>query len=227
MGTLTDDPRGAASAADATCPLCRHRPSGAYHRDRAREYLRCPVCALVYVPSGYHLSRAEEKQRYDTHRNSPDDPGYRGFLGRLFEPLAARLPPGSEGLDYGSGPGPTLSVMFEETGFGMRNYDPFYAPDGSVLQRRYDFVTCSETAEHFAHPGAEFATLLELVRPGGWLGVMTQMLEASVRFGEWYYKKDPTHVAFYSRASFEWLAARHGLRVLFVSSSVILLRRGP
>lgn len=213
------------SASEKGCPLCGHRSCAPFARDGSREYLSCPVCALVHVPRAYHLSPVEEKRRYDTHRNSPEDAGYRRFLSRLIEPLAARLGPGAEGLDYGSGPGPTLSIMFREAGHAMRDYDPFYAPDEAVLQRRYDFVTCTETAEHFARPGEEFARLLRLVRPGGWLGVMTQMLEPQVRFDQWYYKRDPTHVAFYSEASFRWLAAAYRLHPLFVSSSVILLRR--
>lgn len=222
---MSDDVRLPVPSRNAACPLCRHRESTLFHSEPAREYLRCAVCALVHVPAGYHLSPSAEKQRYDTHRNSPDDPGYRGFLSRLFEPLAAHLSPGAEGLDYGSGPGPALSVMFEEAGFGMRIYDPFYAPERSVLRRRYDFVTCTETAEHFSRPGEEFRTLVSLVRPGGWIGVMTAMLEEDTRFADWYYRKDPTHVAFYSRATFRWLAQHHGLRAVFVSSSVVLLRR--
>lgn len=225
MAIMTDDVRFPVPQGSATCPLCRRRESTLFHRDPAREYLRCSVCALIHVPVRYHLSRSAEKQRYDTHRNSPDDPGYRRFLSRLFDPLAARLTPGAEGLDYGSGPGPALSVMFEEAGFGMRIYDPFYAPDRSVLRRRYDFVTCTETAEHFCRPGAEFRTLVSLVRPNGWIGVMTGMLEEAGRFADWYYKKDPTHVAFYSRPTFRWLARCHGLGALFVSPSVVLMRR--
>jgi len=52
-------------------------------------------------------------------KNSPDDPRYRAFLSRLFIPLNERIAPESCGLDFGSGPGPTLSVMFEEQGHTM------------------------------------------------------------------------------------------------------------
>lgn len=225
MKIITDDPQASNASRCALCPLCGHRPCRPFHRDSERTYLRCPVCGLVHVPARYHLSPADEKQRYDTHRNSPEDAGYRSFLSRLFVPLAARLPKAAEGLDYGSGPGPTLSVMFEESGFDMRIYDPFYAPDRSVLSQTYDFVTCSEAAEHFARPGIEFDILTSLVRSGGWLGVMTQILDDPARFADWYYNKDPTHVVFYSRPTFEWLARRHGLRPVFVSPSVILLQR--
>ena len=68
----------------------------------------------MFVPRSYHLSAADEKAQYDLHENDPNDPGYRAFLDRLAGPLDKRLAPHSHGLDFGCGPGPTLSVMLEE-----------------------------------------------------------------------------------------------------------------
>lgn len=215
----------AGGESSSPCPLCGDTRTGIHHVDRARAWLRCPSCALVFVPQQYHLTRDAEKRRYDQHRNDPGDPAYRGFLSALYLPLRARLPSGAAGLDFGSGPGPTLSLMFAEAGHPMRIYDPFYAPDRSVLQQTYDFVTCSETAEHFCAPASAWESLVGLVKPGGWLGVMTAMLDGVSDFSRWYYKDDPTHVSFYSRASIDWLARRHRLRVEYPSPSVILLQR--
>ena len=41
---------------------------------------------------------------------------YRKFLSRMFKPMMERIEPDSYGLDFGSGPGPTLNLMFEEEG---------------------------------------------------------------------------------------------------------------
>ena len=207
------------------CPLCGADGASLFHEDKRRCYLRCPQCTLVYVPAVYHLAPDREKARYDLHRNDPADPAYRAFLRRLMDPLVARLPPGAYGLDYGSGPGPTLSRMLEERGYPTAIYDAFYAPDTSVLARHYDFLACSETMEHFARPGREWHRFLALVRPGGWIGIMTQFLEMDVDFSSWYYKNDDTHVAFYSRATFRFLARRDGLTVDFEGNSVALFRR--
>jgi len=205
------------------CPLCGAGRGRRWHRDRRRDYFRCAACELVWVPAEQHLALAEERRRYRLHRNRPDDPAYRRFLARLFEPLVARLPPGARGLDYGSGPGPTLSVMFEEAGFPMRIFDPCFAPDRAALASRYDFVTCSEVAEHFARPAVEWRRLARLLGPGGRLGVMTQLLEPGVAFADWHYKNDPTHVCFYTRRSIATIARTLGLSVDFVSPSVVLL----
>jgi hypothetical protein len=208
-----------------TCPLCGAAAISDFHRDKRRAYHRCAVCALVFADPASHLSPADEKARYGLHENDPKDPAYRGFLRRLADPLTERLGEKPlKGLDFGSGPGPTLSVIMEERGYSMSVYDPFFAPDPAVLQDRYDFVTCTEVLEHFYTPAKEWRLLLSLVKPGGRLGIMTRLLEDPAAFGTWYYKEEETHVCFYSRTTFRYLAARDGLEVEFVGDDVILFR---
>lgn len=205
------------------CVLCG---GGAelYGEAWARTYLRCGLCELTFLTPAQRPDAAVERARYDTHRNDPADAGYRRFLDRVARPLVQRLPPPARGLDYGSGPGPTLSVMLEEQGYHVRLYDPYYAPDDDVLSGEYDFVTCTETAEHFFDPAAEFSRLASLLRPGGWLGVMTELLHDDVEFSTWWYVRDLTHVCFYRERTFEWIAARHGMALDIVSRSVIFLQ---
>ena len=93
------------------CPLCQSKNHSLFHKDQNREYFRCSVCSYVFVPNQFHLSESEEKLRYDTHNNDPQDSRYRQFLSQLIEPLQELIPDQSIGLDFGSGPGPTLSLM--------------------------------------------------------------------------------------------------------------------
>lgn len=195
------------------CPLCDQAETRDYHQDRRRPYLQCPRCDLVFVPPLFHPTPAEERAEYDLHDNRPDDPGYRRFLSRLFEPMVDRLraggqEPSAQGLDFGCGPGPTLSVMFEEKGFAMDIFDPFYAPDCPWQTRSYDFITATEVVEHLHHPGRELDRLWTRLRPGGYLGLMTKRVQSRDAFSRWHYKNDRTHVAFFSEATFFWLA-RH------------------
>ncbi len=212
------------AAPAAPCPLC-HGESAPWRSDGRRDYLRCTVCALVHVPRAQHLDREAERQRYDLHNNDPSDSGYRRFLSALYEPLRARLPPGAAGLDFGCGPGPTLSRMFEEAGYRMQLYDPYYADAPGVLRHSYDFVTCSETVEHFCDPARDWSRLAGLLKPGGWLGVMTALLTDDIDFDRWYYKDDPTHVAFHAPATIAWIADRHALHADLLSPTVILFRK--
>lgn len=210
---------------ELSCPLCDERRIGHHHRDARRDYWRCARCALVFVAPHQQLPPDAEKAVYDCHRNSPLDPAYRRFLSRLFVPLRERLTPGARGLDFGCGPGPTLSVMFEEAGHPMALYDPFYAPERGVLAANYDFITATEVVEHLAAPGRELASLVATLRPGGWLGLMTKRTESCARFADWHYTQDPTHICFFSAASFEWLGRRLGMRVWMPAPDVVLMRK--
>lgn len=199
----------AAACASFDCPLCHSDQKGLSYCFRGRLYLECSECGLIHLSREQRLDSAAERAHYETHENDPTDSGYRGFLSRLVDPLVARLSPNSSGLDYGSGPGPTLSVMLEEHGFRTSIYDPFFSPEREPLQRTYDFVTCSETAEHFFRPGDEFDRLDQLLRRGGWLGLMTEILPDGGTFEQWHYWRDPTHVSFYRPGTIEWIARRY------------------
>ncbi len=200
----------AASSTDQICPLCSGTNVRDYCSDRERSFLRCHACGLVFVPSSQFLSPEDEKRRYDLHRNSPDDEGYRRFLLRIFVPLNARLTPGSWGLDFGCGPGQVLAGMFRESGHFMAAYDRFYRPDADALKGRYDFITATEVLEHLRLPGEELARLWSCLKPGGVLGVMTRPVVDTADFPTWHYKNDRTHICFFSPMTLEWLAVLWG-----------------
>jgi SAM-dependent methyltransferase len=216
------------------CLLCASEATESFHRDRKREFFQCLECDLVFVPPEFHLSPEAEKARYDFHRQSLTDSGYRDFLNRLFGPLETKLTPGVRGLDFGCGQEPTLSVLFEEAGYGCDNYDLHFTNDPAVLEKQYDFLTCSETMEHFCHPREEFERLLRLVEPGGWIGIMTQLRDepaspelrrsSAPPFSTWFYKDDATHVCFFSRKTFQWLEKTYGLHAELHPNGVVLFQ---
>lgn len=212
-----------------TCLLCGGSECRSLHRsdDRhgVREFWECGECDLVFVPPEFHLPESAEVERYQMHNNDPSDSGYRGFLSRLWDVLRPNLPGGAAGLDFGCGPGPALAQMMQEDGFEVSIYDPHFFPDRSVLERQYDFVTCTETVEHLRSPLAEFNLMDSLLVDGGHLGVMTGMLEDRSEFPSWYYHRDPTHVAFYSRRTMLWLGCEMGWEVEFPSTNVTLFRK--
>jgi cyclopropane fatty-acyl-phospholipid synthase-like methyltransferase len=210
---------------NSPCPVCRAKATQLFQVVDDKTYHRCGRCQCTFLDPALRPDREHEKAEYDRHRNDPDDPGYRRFLAALADPLTIRLRPGSRGLDYGCGPGPALAMMLQEAGFSMAVYDPIYAPDMEALARRYDFITCTETAEHFHHPAAEFDRLVELLEPGGWLGLMTRFQTDDSRFANWHYRRDPTHVVFYREETFRWLATHHGLDVETRPPNVVLLQK--
>ncbi|MCF6226683.1 MAG: class I SAM-dependent methyltransferase [Xanthomonadales bacterium] len=204
------------------CPLCESIDSQPYYRDK-REYYRCQTCTLVFVLPQYHLTSAEEKALYDQHENSATDSGYRKFLGRMFAPLSQQLSPQSNGLDFGSGPGPTLALMFEEAGHKMKIYDPFYATDRSVFDLKYEFITATEVLEHLHHPGKELDLLWSCLKQGGVLGIMTKRALNHSAFASWHYKNDPTHVCFFAIETFQWLARKWDAVLTVQTNDVVIL----
>jgi SAM-dependent methyltransferase len=192
------------------CPLCRGRDVAAFVEVDQKQYLRCPTCQLTFVAPAAWLSQEAEHTHYLSHENNVDDPGYRRFLSRLADPLLERLPVHSCGLDYGCGPGPALAHILREAGHDVALYDPFFEVHEGALAATYDFVTCTEVAEHFHDPAKEFDLFDRLLRPGGWLGIMTCFLTDDDKFAAWHYRKDPTHVVFYKHATLAMIASRLG-----------------
>lgn len=208
------------------CPLCKNTEGcNHFYSDRYRDYYKCSHCDLIHVPSSQHLSPEAERAEYDKHQNSPIDINYRKFLSRLFTPLAIRLGPASYGLDFGSGPGPTLSLMFEEAGHQMNLFDPFYAPEKQVLTSQYDFITASEVVEHIYDPAIELARLWSILKPGGWLGIMTKLVLDQDAFSRWHYKNDLTHICFFSSKTMDWLAQQWQAKLLKIGKDVLLFQK--
>ena len=208
-----------------TCPLCKTTNSSKFYKEKFREFLRCSSCDFVYVPKVYHLSDTEEKSRYDTHNNDPNDHRYRHFLSQLLVPLFERIKQQSNGLDFGSGPGPTLSLMLEECGHSVDLYDKFYANDISVFEKKYDFITATEVVEHLSEPMAEISRLIEMLNNQGHLAVMTQILTPQIDFSSWYYKNDPSHIGFFTKKSLSFLASYLNIEVYFISERVVFFQK--
>ena len=215
-----------ASAELSPCSVCLEGHPELFRQIGKQVYLRCPTCLATIMAPQSRLTAGEEKQIYELHENDPEDAGYLRFLSKLADPLTERLPPGAEGLDFGCGPGPALAGMLEEAGFAMALYDPFFHPDMASLDRTYDFITCTEVVEHLYEPAEVFSLLDRLLRPGGWLGIMTCFQTDDERFDNWHYRRDPTHVVFYRQATFEWLARKYGWALEVPVKDVVLLRKG-
>ena len=218
QNAVLEPDRGAIDA----CPLCSADLIRQFVTVDSKTFWRCDKCYLTFLSPEFYLSSEDELARYLLHENSPEDRRYRQFLSRLTDYLIPKLQPGVRGLDYGSGPGPTLSVMLEEAGFPMEVYDPYFAPDTAPLDCTYDVITCTETVEHFHSPAKEFDQFNRLLNHGGWLGIMTEMLESDDGFANWWYHTEPTHVCFYKQATMAWIAEQYSWRVEYPRKNVTL-----
>jgi len=204
------------------CPLCCSDQISPYFNNKDASYFSCLSCGLVFAPKEFHLSEVAEKTRYDSHQNNPKDQHYRDFLSQVFNPVLDNIQPGAKGLDFGCGPGPTLSVMFEEQGYKVDLFDKFYADNRSIFNKKYDFITATEVAEHLDNPGDELARLYNMLNEGGVLAIMTKMLGDKINFKSWYYKDDPTHICFFGKNTMHHLAEAWGASIKFYGDDVVL-----
>ena len=208
-----------------TCPLCLS--SGVEHlcEDGALVYHRCTCCDLRFLDPAHRLPGAEEKARYLLHQNDITDPRYRAFVTPLHDHVTARVPKGAVGLDFGSGTGPVLADMLQKSGYEVKLFDPIFHPDTKNLEQKYDFIVASEVVEHLFDPHAEFGRLKVLISDGGLLALMTSLYKPNIDFARWHYRRDPTHVAFYSRQALLWVRNNFKFKdIHFAEPNIVLLQ---
>ena len=194
------------------CIVCRTPGADAFFADGERNYFRCGTCGARFLDPCSFPSADAERTQYDRHENDLADAGYRRFLSRVSEPLLDRLQAGCEGLDYGCGPGPALAAMLEEAGHSVAL---FLTRSTRQTARCWSGPMISshvrKSPNIFMIRHASFARLDGLLKPGGWLAVMTCFHIDDARFANWYYRLDPTHVVFYREETMRWLAHEHRL----------------
>jgi len=207
------------------CIVCNNQSTESFKTSDAKTYWKCGYCLAKFLDPSLYIEAGIEKERYLEHDNRIDDEAYRSFLSRLANPLKEKLSIGDQGLDFGCGHGPALADMLQSDGFEVDLYDPFFFPDKKVFSKKYHFISCTETAEHFHDPRKEFNSFDNLLMPGGWLGIMTSFLTTDDAFESWYYRRDPTHVTFYSEKTFEVIAEQRNWDCEIKSKDIVLLHK--
>ncbi len=207
------------------CPLCLVTKNQESLVVEQRQYWACAQCSLVWLDKNAHLEIAAEKSRYLEHQNDIENPVYLNYLDRLASAIRPLVRPSGKGLDFGCGPTEGMKALLTPQGFVVDSYDPIFFPAHELLKNRYDFVLCSEAAEHFFSPRLEFERLASLLSSGGWLGVSSQLLRSRAAFPQWSYRRDPTHVCFYSEATVAWIATHLGWEIQHLASPIWVLRK--
>lgn len=204
-----------------TCRLCHHSTEPFEQSG----FFLCTHCGCILRDDVVLPSPEDERTRYLTHNNDIHDEGYRTFTRPITQHILDYFTPQHRGLDYGAGTGPVISQVLHEQGYNIVQYDPFFSPNREVLNRTYDFIACCEVVEHFHHPDKEFASIRDLLNPGGAFVGMTHLYSANILFANWYYKNDPTHVIIYVKQTLEYIAQSYGLRLDIHSDRMFVLSK--
>ncbi len=212
-----------------SCPLCSNIQTGLFYsltgKLGKKEFYLCRTCNLIFVPAEFHPNPKEEKSRYDLHRNDPSEADYVNHLQRYVNIIKPFLEAGMKVLDFGCGPYPVLAEILKKNGLEIEVFDPFYFNNSGVLEMDFDLITCTETVEHFREPGTEFRNLDRVLKKDGLLCIMTGIVTDRENFPNWHYIHDITHIAFYSRITFEWLAEFFKWWILYMENDVIIFSK--
>lgn len=66
---------------------------------------------------------------------------------------------------------------------------------------------------------------MALVRPNGWLAIMTCFQTDDTHFANWHYRKEPTHVVFYREETLRYLACVRGWDCCIPVKDVALMQK--
>ena len=205
-----------------TCTVCNSSNINFFLKSGESIYWGCNICDSKFLDSKNYVSKSNEKKHYLKHNNSITDLNYKNFLLRLIQPVKDKISSSDIGLDYGCGYAPALANIFKSYGFKVELYDPFFFPDKDVLLKKYKFITCSEVVEHFFNPYDEFNKINNLLDNNSWFGLMTTFLPKDELFENWYYRRDPKHVVFYKKKTFQHIGNQRNWQVFFPSENIVL-----
>ena len=195
------------------CKICGSPTKELHDKQIKVTYDVCPKCDFISKQNSYHLTLEDEKKRYDTHNNDTHDGGYINYFKNFINLHVRPLKNVKNILDFGSGPYPMLKILLQKYNYNVTIFDPFYHQDLSYKSKQYDLITSTEVIEHFVDPIKEIETMLEVLKPQGYLALMTNFRTMDLdSFLNWWYKRDNTHISFYNQKTFDYLKQKYNLK---------------
>ncbi len=201
-----------------TCKICKGTARKFTDKVFDNDYYLCKKCGFISKDEKNLLEPKEEFQIYENHENSIEDIKYvEYFKSFLDKALFKYVTKGEKGIDFGSGPEPVLATILErDYNCQMDVYDLFYAPEEVYKNKIYDFITSTEVIEHLKDPLKYFRFFNKHLKVGGYLGLMTLLHEGDIdEFLEWHYRRDMTHISFFTKHSLLRIAESTGFKLKY------------
>ncbi len=201
------------------CKICGFETRAIEVKRDGTKYSYCNRCEYISKDVDCRVSENQEFEIYDRHTNSIEDETYVAYFRSFINETILRFQSeGKKGLDFGSGPEPVLSELLKrDYGYEMDIYDKFYAPEKIYLGKTYHLVTSTEVVEHLDDPLEYFRLFRSLLSKDGILAIMTQFHpKDDAKFEGWHYRRDESHISFYTPETIRWIAGIAGLDVVFM-----------
>jgi len=187
----------------------------------------CQKCGFIYKDMEFHLSEEVEHENYKMHNNSFESEGYVKIFVDLVDDYIKPLNITGKILEFGSGPGPVLKELLIRERYDVFDFDPFFHKNLEYLRHTYQLITSTEVVEHFVEPLKEFEHLSNLLEQGGYLLLMTRLRTMDTfEFLNWWYRRDLTHISFYTLDTMIEIGKRNGLELVESNNiNVILFKK--
>ena len=207
------------------CKICNSETSNMRDSKKNLDYYRCIDCGFIYLEDASIVDKEREKAHYDKHENSFESLGYvkmfETFIDKAIEPYLENI---ESALEFGCGAGPVLAELLRRKGLEVDQYDLYYFPKKVYEGKKYDLITSTEVFEHLKEPTAILQTLVNSLSNNGYIILMTQFPPSKDRdFLDWWYRRDITHISFFTPKSFEIMGNHVGLKRINVFAPNIVV----
>ena len=187
-------------------------------RDKKKNlcYHRCQICGFVYLDDKHIIDCQKEKKHYEQHNNGFESLGYvkmfEDFIEEAIAPFENNI---QTALDFGCGRGPVLAELLRRRGMEVDQYDLYFYPEKVYETKKYDLIVSTEVFEHLQHPMEILELLSSHTLKDGYIMLMTKFPPSEDEvFLNWWYRRDVTHISFFTPQSFEIMAEKTGLKMI-------------
>jgi SAM-dependent methyltransferase len=210
------------------CKICNTQTVVLTDKKIGINYYRCKECGFVSLDEGFIIDAVNEKKHYKKHNNSFECKGYvemfEIFISKAIHPYGLTI---NSILDFGCGHTAVLAELLKKEGFSVDIYDLYFFPKKIYEDKKYDLITSTEVFEHLKNPKSTLKSLINSLNPHGYIVSMTQFppLEDE-EFLKWWYRRDITHISFFTPKSFEIMAIELGLKVLkIIDKNIVVFQK--
>ncbi len=205
------------------CKICKNKTEKIVDTELKKTFWHCLNCKFIFLDDEFFIDNLNEKKQYDQHNNSLENLGYVDMFEKFLD-FCIDSKKLNCALDFGSGPTPVLATLLKQRVTKVDYYDKFYQPKKIYENRKYDLITSTEVFEHLQNPKKELELLASCLKKGGKICIMTLFHNnSSQKFLKWWYRRDPTHICFYTPKTFEVLADMCDLKIFKTDKKRIII----
>jgi len=210
------------------CKVCDSQTDEMRDEKKSLSYYRCKSCGFIYLDDAEIIDTQSEKKHYEQHNNSFESLGYvkmfESFIEVAISPYEKEI---KTALEFGCGTGAVLAELLRRRGMKVDKYDIYFYPNRVYEGKRYDLITSTEVFEHLQKPLEILELLSEHLEEGGYITLMTKFPPSSDKeFLDWWYRRDVTHISFFTPKSFEIMAQKIGLKMVkTIDKNIVIFQK--